>query len=39
VDGATILRLRPGAQVPAIGEIISAMVLDTEGIDLVAEPV
>jgi ribosomal protein S12 methylthiotransferase len=39
VDGATLLRLRPGAQVPAIGEIISAMVLDTEGIDLVAEPV
>jgi deoxyribonucleoside regulator len=38
VDGATILRLRPGAQAPAIGEIIAAMVLDTEGIDLIAEP-
>ena len=38
VDGATILRLRPGAQTPAVGEIIDAMVLDTEGIDLIAEP-
>jgi ribosomal protein S12 methylthiotransferase len=38
VDGATILRLRPGAQAPAVGEIISAVVSDTEGIDLVAEP-
>jgi len=38
VDGATILRLRPGARAPAVGEIIAAMVLDTEGIDLIAEP-
>ena len=38
VDGATILRLRPGAKVPAVGEIIAAMVLDTQGIDLIAEP-
>jgi ribosomal protein S12 methylthiotransferase len=38
VDGATILRLRPGAQAPAVGQIITAMVLGTEGIDLVAEP-
>jgi len=38
VDGATILRLRPGAQPPAVGEIIAAVVLDTEGIDLIAEP-
>jgi len=38
VDGATILRLRPGAQSPPVGEIISAVVLDTDGIDLVAEP-
>jgi ribosomal protein S12 methylthiotransferase len=37
VDGATILRLRPGAQAPAVGEIIAALVLDTEGIDLIAE--
>ena len=38
VDGATILKLRPGAPVPAVGEIIAATVLDTEGIDLIAEP-
>jgi tRNA A37 methylthiotransferase MiaB len=38
VDGATILRLRTGAHTPAVGEIIAARVLDTEGIDLVAEP-
>jgi ribosomal protein S12 methylthiotransferase RimO len=38
VDGATILRLRPGAKAPAVGEIIAAMVLDTQGIDLIAEP-
>jgi len=38
VDGATILRLRPGALTPAVGEIIAAVVLDTEGIDLIAEP-
>jgi len=38
VDGATILRLRRGGQAPAVGEIIAALVLDTEGIDLIAEP-
>jgi len=38
VDGATILRLCTGAQVPAVGEIIAATVLDTQGIDLIAEP-
>jgi hypothetical protein len=38
VDGATILRPRPGAQAPAVGQIIAAMVVGTEGIDLVAEP-
>jgi len=38
VDGATILRLRSGAQIPAVGEIVAAVVLDTEGIDLIAEP-
>jgi ribosomal protein S12 methylthiotransferase RimO len=37
VDGATILRLRPGVPAPAVGEIIAAVVLDTEGIDLIAE--
>jgi len=39
VDGATILRLRPGARSPAVGEVICAQVVDTEGIDLIAEPV
>jgi ribosomal protein S12 methylthiotransferase len=39
VDGATILRLRPGAQAPGVGEIMAARVVDTEGIDLIAEPV
>ena len=39
VDGATILRLRRGVQAPAVGEIIAARVVDTEGIDLIAEPV
>jgi ribosomal protein S12 methylthiotransferase len=38
VDGATILRLGPAALAPATGEIIAAVVLDTEGIDLIAEP-
>jgi ribosomal protein S12 methylthiotransferase RimO len=38
VDGATILRLRTGAQTPSVGEIIDAVVLGTEGIDLIAEP-
>jgi len=38
VDGATILRLAPGVAAPEVGEIISAMVVDTEGIDLIAEP-
>jgi ribosomal protein S12 methylthiotransferase len=38
VDGATILRLRPGAQAPTVGDIVAAVVLDTEGIDLIAEP-
>jgi tRNA A37 methylthiotransferase MiaB len=39
VDGATILRLKPDAPAPAVGEIVTAVVLDTEGIDLIAEPV
>jgi tRNA A37 methylthiotransferase MiaB len=39
VDGATILRMRRGTQAPAVGEIVAARVLDTHGIDLVAEPV
>ena len=39
VDGATILRIREGAVAPAVGEIISARVVDTHGIDLIAGPV
>ena len=39
VDGATILRIPAGVQPPAVGEIIAARVVDTEGIDLIAEPV
>jgi ribosomal protein S12 methylthiotransferase RimO len=39
VDGATILRAPAGVQPPAVGEIITARVVDTEGIDLIAEPV
>jgi ribosomal protein S12 methylthiotransferase len=39
VDGATILRLLPGVRAPAVGEIIAARVVDTDGIDLIAEPV
>lgn len=39
VDGATILRLRPEVQAPAVGEIIAARVVGTLGIDLIAEPV
>ena len=39
VDGATILRLHPGVQAPAVGEVIAARVVDTQGIDLIAEPV
>ncbi|MHB8185372.1 MAG: 30S ribosomal protein S12 methylthiotransferase RimO [Dermatophilaceae bacterium] len=39
VDGATILRMRQGTKSPAMGEIIAARVVDTLGIDLIAEPV
>jgi ribosomal protein S12 methylthiotransferase len=38
VDGATILRLPRGDQAPAVGSIIAAVVLETDGIDLIAEP-
>lgn len=37
VDGSTILVLTEGAVTPAIGDFVSAVVVDTEGIDLVAE--
>jgi ribosomal protein S12 methylthiotransferase len=38
VDGVTVLRLAPGAPVPAVGDVVPAVVVDTEGIDLIAEP-
>ncbi len=38
VDGTTILRLPDGFAAPAIGDLVQAVVVDTEGIDLVAEP-
>jgi ribosomal protein S12 methylthiotransferase RimO len=38
VDGVTVLRLADGAPVPAVGDLVPAVVVDTEGIDLVAEP-
>ncbi|MEO6142396.1 MAG: 30S ribosomal protein S12 methylthiotransferase RimO [Dermatophilaceae bacterium] len=39
VDGATILRLPPDVQAPAVGELVAARVVGTLGIDLIAEPV
>ncbi|MEO7446657.1 MAG: 30S ribosomal protein S12 methylthiotransferase RimO [Humibacillus sp.] len=38
VDGVTQLRLAVGAVRPAVGDLVAAVVVDTEGIDLVAEP-
>jgi ribosomal protein S12 methylthiotransferase RimO len=38
VDGNTLLVLPEGAAAPAIGDIVTAVVVGTEGIDLVAEP-
>jgi ribosomal protein S12 methylthiotransferase len=38
VDGVTSLRLPDGAPLPSIGDLVDAVVIDTEGIDLVAEP-
>jgi MiaB/RimO family radical SAM methylthiotransferase len=38
VDGTTILRLPAGAPPPAIGDLVRAVVVETEGIDLIAEP-
>ncbi|MEP7035737.1 MAG: 30S ribosomal protein S12 methylthiotransferase RimO [Actinomycetota bacterium] len=39
VDGATILRMSEGVNAPAVGEIVAARVVGTDGIDLIAEPV
>jgi ribosomal protein S12 methylthiotransferase len=38
VDGVTVLRRAPGARAPTVGDVVPAVVVDTEGIDLVAEP-
>jgi ribosomal protein S12 methylthiotransferase len=38
VDGVTLLHLADGAPLPAVGDLVAAMVVGTEGIDLVAEP-
>ena len=38
VDGVTLLRLPDGSPLPAIGDLVAAVVVATEGIDLVAEP-
>ena len=38
VDGVTLLHLPDGAPLPAIGDLVAAVVVGTEGIDLVAEP-
>src|SRR6478672_5066199 len=39
VDGVTLLELVDGAPAPAVGDLVTARVVATEGIDLVAEPV
>jgi tRNA A37 methylthiotransferase MiaB len=38
VDGVTTLRIVEGSAVPAVGDIVPAVVVESEGIDLVAEP-
>jgi ribosomal protein S12 methylthiotransferase len=38
VDGVTLLHLPDGTPLPAIGDLVAAVVVGTEGIDLVAEP-
>jgi ribosomal protein S12 methylthiotransferase RimO len=38
VDGVTLLRLPDGSPLPEIGDLVAAVVVATEGIDLVAEP-
>jgi ribosomal protein S12 methylthiotransferase RimO len=37
VDGVTLLAVVPGSPVPAVGDLVTARVVGTEGIDLVAE--
>ena len=38
VDGVTIVHVPEGAPTPQVGDLVSAVVVGTEGIDLVAEP-
>ena len=38
VDGVTLLHVPEGASVPRVGDLVTATVVGTEGIDLVAEP-
>ena len=38
VDGVTLLQVPEGASVPRVGDLVTATVVGTEGIDLVAEP-
>jgi ribosomal protein S12 methylthiotransferase RimO len=38
VDGVTLLHLPDGALLPAVGDLVAAVVVGTEGVDLVAEP-
>ncbi|HEU5144436.1 MAG TPA: 30S ribosomal protein S12 methylthiotransferase RimO [Dermatophilaceae bacterium] len=38
VDGTTILVLPEGAEHPGVGDLVQAVVVGTEGIDLLAEP-
>jgi ribosomal protein S12 methylthiotransferase RimO len=39
VDGATVMRWPVGEPLPVVGSFVEARVVDTEGVDLVAEPV
>jgi MiaB/RimO family radical SAM methylthiotransferase len=38
VDGVTLLQVPGGASAPRVGDLVTATVVGTEGIDLVAEP-
>ena len=38
VDGVTIVHVPEGAPAPQVGDLVPAVVVGTEGIDLVAEP-
>ncbi|NUR79856.1 MAG: 30S ribosomal protein S12 methylthiotransferase RimO, partial [Dermatophilaceae bacterium] len=38
VDGVTVVRVPDGAPTPQVGDLVEAVVVATEGIDLVAEP-